>query len=53
MSSKTRSILKLVAILVVVLCVLMKMSIIIIPVLVPHMFWMVVIAFGLLFISGK
>ncbi len=53
MSNKTRSILKLVAILIVVLTVLMKLSIIIIPALVPHLLWMVIIAFGLLFISGK
>ncbi|MEQ8925839.1 MULTISPECIES: hypothetical protein [Fulvivirga] len=53
MSNKTRSVLKLVAIIIVVLCVLMNLSIVIIPVLAPHAFWMVVIAFGLLFIAGK
>ncbi|MDX1629116.1 MAG: hypothetical protein R3345_10485 [Fulvivirga sp.] len=53
MSNKTKSTLRLVAILVVVLAVLMHMSIVVIPALAPHNFWIVVIGFGILLLASK
>lgn len=53
MSNKTRSILKAIAVLIVLLAVLMELKIIIIPALVVYKFWIVVIAFGLMLISSK
>ena len=48
-----RSLLKVVAVLLVLMAVLMELNIIIIPALVGIKFWMVVIAFGLMLISSR
>jgi hypothetical protein len=53
MSNKTRSILKGVAVILVLLAVLMELKIIIIPAIVVYKLWIVVIAFGLLLIGSK
>jgi hypothetical protein len=53
MSNKTRSILKGVAVIIVLLAVVMQLQIVIIPFLTPYKFWMVVIGFGLMLISSK
>lgn len=53
MNNKTRSILRVIAVLLVLLAVLMELDIIIIPALSAIKFWMVVIAFGLMLISGR
>ncbi|HEX8040808.1 MAG TPA: hypothetical protein VF490_16735 [Chryseosolibacter sp.] len=53
MSNKTRSILKAIAVILVLLAVLMDLHVIIIPALAYYKFWIVVIAFGLLLISSK
>lgn len=53
MSNKTRSILRAIAVIVVLLAVLMELSIVMIPALVVFKFWMVVIGFGIMLISGK
>ncbi len=53
MDNKTRSTIKLVAILIVLLMVAMELSWIIIPFLVPYKFWLVVISFGLMLVASK
>lgn len=53
MSNKTRSILKAIAVILVLLAVLMDLHVIIIPALAYYKFWIVVIAFGLLLISAR
>ena len=53
MSNKTRSILKALAVVIVLLAVLMDLSIVIIPVIAVYKFWMVVAAFGIMLISSK
>ena len=53
MSNKTRSVLKALAVIIVLLAVLMELNIIIIPAIVFYKFWMVVIAFGIMLISTK
>jgi hypothetical protein len=53
MSNKTRSILKGIAIGLVVLAVIMHISLVIIPVIAPYKFWMVITGFVLLLISSK
>ena len=53
MSNKTRSILKAIAVILVLLAVLMDLSVIIIPALSYYKFWIVVIAFGLVLISSR
>ncbi|MFN7705126.1 MAG: hypothetical protein ACK5OS_10935 [Chryseotalea sp.] len=53
MSNKTRSILKITAIVFVLLAVVMRLGYVSIPALHPHLFWMVVIAFALLLIGSK
>ncbi|MFZ5998890.1 MAG: hypothetical protein ACOYW3_00140 [Bacteroidota bacterium] len=53
MSNKTRSILKAVAVLIVLLCVAMQLQWIIIPAVSAYKFWLVVIAFGTLLIASK
>ena len=52
MNNKMRSILKVVAVLIVLLAVLMELHIIAIPALAGIKFWMVVIAFGLMLITS-
>jgi hypothetical protein len=53
MSNRTRSILKAIAVILVLLAVLMQLQIVIIPAVSVYKFWIVVIAFGLLLISSK
>lgn len=53
MSNKTRSILKAIAVIVVLLAVLMELRVVIIPSLYLYSFWMVVISFGILLIGSK
>lgn len=53
MSNRTRSIVKGVAVLLVLLMVMMQMNWVVIPAIVAYKFWIVVIAFGLLLISSK
>jgi hypothetical protein len=53
MSNKTRSILKVVAVILVLIAVMMNFGWIRIPTLNQYQFWYVVIGFGLLLISSK
>jgi hypothetical protein len=53
MSNKTRSILKAVAVILVLLAVLMHLNWVVIPAIVVYKFWIVVLAFGLLLIGSK
>lgn len=53
MSNKTRSILKAIAVILVLLAVLMQLNIIIIPAVSVYKFWIVVIAFGTLLITSR
>lgn len=53
MSNKTRSILKAIAAILVLLAVLMQLQIVIIPAISVYKFWIVVIAFGLVLITSK
>lgn len=53
MSNKARSIIKGIAVILVLLAVLMQMSWIIIPAISVYKFWIVVISFGLLLIASK
>jgi hypothetical protein len=53
MSNKTRSILKAVAVVIVLIAVAMQLNWIIIPTIFQYRFWMVVLSFGLLIIAGK
>jgi hypothetical protein len=53
MSNKTRSILKAIAAILVLLAVVMKLGYVSIPALTAYTFWMVVIGFALLLIASK
>jgi hypothetical protein len=53
MSNKTRSILKAIAVILVLVAVLMELKIIIIPAIAVYKFWILVIAFGLLLVGSK
>lgn len=53
MSNRTRSVLKAIAVLLVLLAVLMQLGIIIIPAVSVYKFWIVVIAFGTLLITSR
>jgi hypothetical protein len=53
MSNKTRSIIKAIAVILVLVAVLMQLNWLIIPVVYGYKFWLVVIAFGLLLIGSK
>lgn len=53
MSNKTRSFLKAIAVILVLLAVLMEMKVILIPAIAVYKFWIVVIAFGLMLIGSK
>lgn len=53
MSNKTRSAIKAIAVVLVLLTVVMQLSWIIIPIIVPYKFWIVVIAFGMLLLASK
>ncbi|MEQ9302239.1 MAG: hypothetical protein RIF33_26905 [Cyclobacteriaceae bacterium] len=51
MSSRTKSSLKIVSILIVVVLLLGRFGIVVIPALAPYIFWLLITAFVLLFIS--
>lgn len=53
MNNKTRSILKMTAIIIVALMVLMHLNIVAIPAIAVYSFWLMVIAFCLLLISSR
>ena len=53
MSNKTRSILKALAVILVLLAVLMQLEVVIIPAVSIYKFWLVVIAFGILMIVSR
>lgn len=53
MSNRTRSILKVIAVILVLLAVLMRLGWVMIPAISVYQFWFVVIAFGLLLIASK
>jgi hypothetical protein len=53
MSNKTRSILKAIAVIVVLLCVLMHIDLVSIAYVEQYKFWLMVISFGLLLIASK
>ncbi len=53
MSNKTRSVLKGVAVVLVLLALVMEIGWVIIPAIAGYKFWFVVIAFGLLWIGSK
>ncbi len=53
MSNRTRSVIKLIAVLIVLFLVLGELSIVIIPAVAPYKFWLMVIAFMMVLISSK
>jgi hypothetical protein len=53
MSNKTRSILKAIAVILVLLAVLMELKIVLIPAIAVYKFWIVFIAFGLMLVGSK
>ena len=53
MSNKTRSVLRAIAVVVVLLAVLMELGMVMIPSLAGFKFWMVVIGYGIMLISAK
>lgn len=53
MNNKTRSFLRIAAILLVLLAVLMVTQTVLIPALAPYSFWMVVIAFALVLLVSR
>jgi hypothetical protein len=53
MSNKTRSILKAIAVIMVLLAVVMHIGWVAIPALAVYKFWIVIIAFGLLLIGSR
>ena len=53
MSNKTRSILKAIAVILVLVAVVMQMGWVVIPALVVYKFWIVIIAFGVLLLASK
>lgn len=53
MSNKTRSIIRVIAVLLVLLAVAMELHWILIPAISAYKFWMVILAFGTLLITSK
>lgn len=53
MSNKTRSVLKAIAVVLVLLAVVMKLGYVSIPALAAYTFWMVIIAFAMMLIASK
>ena len=53
MSNKTKSILKAIAVVIVLMAVLMELNIVLIPAIAVYKFWMVVVAFGVMLITSK
>lgn len=53
MSTKTRSIIRAVAVVLVLLCVVMQLQWVIVPAIYGYRFWIVVVAFGMMLIASK
>ncbi|MEO5980303.1 MAG: hypothetical protein ABIS36_09065 [Chryseolinea sp.] len=53
MSNRTRSIVKAIAVVIVLLVVIMEFRWVIIPAFSPYKVWMVVVAFGMLLVGSK
>ena len=53
MNPKTRSLIKGIAVLIVLLAVLMEMQVVLIPTLAPYKLWLVVIAFAMVLFTTK
>jgi len=53
MSNRTRSILKVAAVILVLLTLVMQWHWVLIPAISPYKYWIVVLAFGLLLVSSK
>lgn len=53
MNNKTRSIIRIVAVILVLLCVVMQLQWVIIPAISGYRFWIVVVAFGMILITSK
>jgi len=53
MSNKTRSIIKAIAVVLVLLAIVMQLQWVIIPSISVYKFWLVVLAFGLMLITSK
>jgi len=53
MSNRTRSILKAIAVIMVLLAVVMKLGYVSIPALAGYLFWMVVLGFALMLVASK
>ena len=53
MSNKTRSIIKAIAVVIVLLIVVMELRWVIIPAVSPYRVWLVVVAFGMLLVGSK
>lgn len=46
MNRKTKNLIRLIAIIIVAVCTLMKLEVVEIPALSPHVFWLMLISFG-------
>lgn len=53
MNKSTKNTFRLISLIAVILVILMQLSIVIIPVLVPHSVWIMIIAYFLLFLSVR
>ncbi len=53
MSNKTRSVLKALAVILVILAVVMQLELIIIPSLIAYKFWLAIIGFALLLFASR
>ncbi|WKK81700.1 hypothetical protein [Marivirga arenosa] len=53
MSRKSRNLMKLIAIIVILVLVFMELNIIAIPALAPYKFWLSVVAFGMVLIASR
>lgn len=53
MSSKSRSVLKAIAVILVILAVVMELNIIIIPTIIAYKFWLAIIGFALLLFASR
>ncbi|MCA6075362.1 hypothetical protein [Fulvivirga sedimenti] len=53
MSSKSRNVLKALAVILVILAVVMQLEIIIIPALIAYKFWLAIIGFALLLFASR
>jgi hypothetical protein len=53
MSNKTRALLKGASIIIAILAILIELEFISVPVLNPHIIWMMVISYGILLVSSR